>query len=238
MVGKRLAWLSPAKLQAVSKERNHRDKVGSFPQTTLSPTPHPWLRRSRYAVAGPWGVPCLPESLACVEAGGGCWSQPTATLRVSVFGTKQGQVQLLPHLAKIRCFFAVMQVSPGTRGPKLKGAYVMGVSKLKVYRTQVFAIFYLLGLQYYPATLASICTPNCSPQQWCDHCFTQYVRVNLSGLAGEKLFWFQHYPVAPRTPARRFLCFFSWPGASFCRSVSLELALQEMFPAMAEHLQL
>lgn len=125
-----------------------------------------------------------------------------------MFRTKQGQVQLLPHLAKMRCFFAVMQVSCGTQGPKLKGAYVMGVSKLKVYRTQVFAIFYLLGLQYYPAVLASICTPNCSPQQWCDHSFTQYVRFNLSGLAGEKLFWFQQYAVAFRTPARRFLCFF------------------------------
>lgn len=155
------------------------------------------LEYAKYTVAGPWHVPCLPESLGCVEAGWS-WSQPTAAPQVSVFRLEQGQTRLFPHFVKIMGFFGLMQVLCGTWDPNLKGAWVTGML------LSGFALFYFLGIQYYPG----ICSQNCFPHHWCDLCFIQHVRLKFGGLAGEKLFWFQHYLVAPRTLGWSFPCFF------------------------------
>lgn len=184
----------------------------------------------KQTVAGPWSIPCSPESLGCVEAGWSCWTQTAAALQVSVFRLKQGQVQLLAHLVKIQGFFGVMQVSRGTRGRRLEGASVTGVL------CSHFAACSFVDTQHYPGAFASTRTRKCSPQQWCILCFIQHVRFSLGSLAGDKLFWFQHYPVTPRTLAWSFLCcFLVW---CLLLRVSLTwIVLQEMFPAMAEHLQ-
>lgn len=127
MVERGLARVSLVKLQTVSKEETEETRLEASLRLLSLPLLTLGSEDPKYTVAGPWGVPCLPESLGCVEAGWSCWSQPTATLQVSVFTLKQGQVQLLPHLVKIMSFFGVVQVSHGTRGPKPKGASVMWV---------------------------------------------------------------------------------------------------------------
>lgn len=220
----------PAKLQCPAKDTKKKRLEASLrllfvPVLTLG------SEDPKYMVAGPWGAPCSPESLGCVEAGWSCWSQTTAALQVSAFRLKQGQVQLLAHLVKMMGFFGVMQVSRGTWGLKLEGASVTGVL------CSGFVVCSLIHTQHNPGAFASTCTQKCSPQQWCILCFIQHVRFNLASLAGDKLFWFQHYPVTSRTPAWSFLCsFLVW-----CLLLRVSLTsdfLQELFPAMAEHLQL